>query len=296
MDSITHSLFAVMLFHACVPEGLILFAVLGAVLPDSDILLKRLSDHDPGLYVFSHGGFTHSIAGTVTVSTGIMLGFLVCLLAGGMRIIDGSYIALAFGLSWAGALSHIMLDALAFPGIPLLYPATSRKFSAGVFPGPSLVLLAASLGFLLMYMSGSASVPALTLYAAFGCVYILAHGVIKWFMATHHGGITIPSFNPFNWLVIREADDSFQVYRTGLSSRHSGVKVFPKNNGIDPGFIDRHKENPELQRLAYYSYIMVAEKEGSSVVIRDPLREEGVLYYPPSHTRIRLEQDGPAGV
>lgn len=291
MDSVTHALVAVLLFHAPFPGWVVVFAILGATLPDIDVFLKRISDRDPRLYIFSHGGFTHSIPGTLAVSTGIVLGFIAWQYSLN-QVLEPSLLSMAFGLAFAGALTHIVLDALAFPGIPLLYPATSRKYSAGIFLGPSLVFLAVSIGFLVMYLIGYIGIPALSMYGIFGVVYILVHLLLKVFIAANHEGMTIPTINPLKWLVIRESRDSYQVYYTGLRTRRSNMKVFARYEGVDRGFLNRHLLDPEMQRLAYYSYITVAGREGEVVVVYDPIREEGLLYYPPSYTRVRLPWDG----
>lgn len=290
MDSLTHAIVAVVLFNAPFPGQAVLFAILGATLPDIDILLKRFSDRDPGLFVFSHGGFTHSITGILVVSAGIVVGFLLWQNLGGQTG-DLSSLLLAFAFACAGGITHIMLDVLAFPGIPLLYPITSRKFTAGIFAGPSLVFLGVSLGLFLLFLSGYPILSALPAVAAFGGIYILAHVLLKVFVASNHKGITIPTFNPLKWLVIHGSSDSYTVYRTGLLAGNGSMTVYPRYDGVNPEFIRRHMSDPEMQRLAYYSYIMVAGSEGDTVVIRDPLREDGVLFYPPAFTKVCISKD-----
>jgi inner membrane protein len=296
VDSITHGLVAVLLSHTLCPGGPVLFAVLGAVLPDSDIFLKWISDRDPRLFIFTHGGFTHSILGTTVIATGIVLGFWAWLYSSDQGYAGVPMLVFALGFSWAGALTHIGLDALAFPGIPILYPVSSKKFSAGIFPGPSLVLFATSVGFLLMFLTGYIGISALSLYASFGMAFILAHVLMKAIVATHHRGLTIPTINPLKWLVIREFQDSYQVYSTSLLKRSMNVTVYQRYEGVEPSFLDRHSGDPEIRRLLYYSYFTISGREGREVVIRDPLREDGVLFYPPCYTRVRLpcEADEPS--
>jgi len=289
MDSLTHALVAAMLFLNPFPGQPVFFAILGATLPDIDFIFRRISDHDPGLFIFSHGGFTHSIPGILAVSAGIAAGFLSWQSWVG-QVWDLSPLLTVFVFSCAGGLTHLLLDVLAFPGIPLLYPVTSRKITAGIFPGPSLVFLAISLALLLLFMFGF---PVFTLFpsiAVFGGMYILAHVLLKVFVSRKHRGITIPTFNPLRWLIIRKSGDSYEVYRTGLRNRPGHVKVYPRNDGVDPEYICRHSDDPEVQRLAYYSYIMVTGTEGGGVVIRDPLREDGFLFYPPSYTRVLIKE------
>lgn len=290
MDSLTHALVAVLLFSAPFPGQAMLFGILGATLPDIDILLKKISDRDPELFVFSHGGFTHSISGILAVSTGIVIGFLLWQnLMGRTGALFSPFLVFAFAC--AGGMTHVMLDVLAFPGIPLLYPLSPRKFTAGIFAGPSLVFLGVSLGLFLLFSFGYPVLPALPAVAVCGGIYILAHVLLKVYVGLNHKGITIPSFNPLKWLVIQGSSEDFTVYRTGLLAGNGNVTVYPRYDGVNPEFIHRHMRDPELQRLAYYSYIMVAGSEGDTVVIRDPLREDGVLFYPPAFTRVCISKD-----
>lgn len=279
-----------LLFNAPFPGQAVLFGILGATLPDIDILLKKISDRDPGLFVFSHGGFTHSISGILAVSAGIMIGFLLWQNLIG-RTGDLSSLSLACALACAGGITHVMLDVLAFPGIPILYPLTPRKFTAGIFAGPSLVFLGVSLGLFLLFLSGYPVLPALPVVAVCGGIYILAHVLLKVYVGLNHQGITIPTFNPLKWLVIQESSESFTVYRTRLLAGNGNKTIYPRYDGVNPEFMHRHMSDPELQRLAYYSYIMVAGSDGDTVVIRDPLREDGVLFYPPAFTRVCIPKD-----
>lgn len=291
MDSITHGLVAMLAFHATFPGLLVLFAVLGAVLPDSDVLLSLLSDRDPRLFVFTHGGFTHSIPGSAAIAFGVAAGFQAWQYLAGQGHVGVTFLVLAWALAWAGALSHIALDALAFPGIPLLYPASTRKYSAGIFPGPSLVLFGTSLGFLLMHLAGYAGTGALYAYMAFVGVFVAAHAVLKAFVAARHPGLTIPTFNPMKWLVVREVEDSYEVCSAGLSRECTSIAVFPRYDGVRPEYLDRHSNDPEMARVTYHSYITVAARRDGSIVVRDPLRDSGILRYPPYYRSVRLPEE-----
>ncbi|MDD4127941.1 MAG: metal-dependent hydrolase, partial [Methanomicrobium sp.] len=79
MDFLTHA-FSVMLLGGHINIFLVCFGVIGTVLPDIDILMQRFlgSGSDSRLYIFSHGGITHSIAGAVLIA---VAGFsTVCLM------------------------------------------------------------------------------------------------------------------------------------------------------------------------------------------------------------------------
>ena len=67
MDSLTHALTAAVLAYVLGIPELMPFLVLGAVIIDADILFSRVSDSNPRLYLFTHGGMAHSIGGAVGI-------------------------------------------------------------------------------------------------------------------------------------------------------------------------------------------------------------------------------------
>ena len=68
MDALSHALITVIIFLAAgSTSSLIPFAVIGAVIVDADIFFSIISDRIPELYIFTHGGFAHSIHGAVAV-------------------------------------------------------------------------------------------------------------------------------------------------------------------------------------------------------------------------------------
>jgi hypothetical protein len=46
-------------------------------------------------------------------------------------------------------------------------------------------------------------------------------------------------------------------------------------------FLSKFENIPEFQRFRYYSYIIAAEKNSTTVTFHDHLRERGLLFYPP---------------
>ena len=68
MDSLTHALVADILSYSLGFPQFIPFAVIGAVIIDTDVLFSRISDRHPSLYLFAHGGIAHSLAGAVVLS------------------------------------------------------------------------------------------------------------------------------------------------------------------------------------------------------------------------------------
>lgn len=294
MDAITHALSAWMIFPENVPGSLVLYVMLGAVIPDVDILLKFISDRDPRLFIFTHGGFTHSITGAFAAAIGA---FLPTLFMPSPELpLFGPFPAtpvLLLLLIWAGALTHLLLDLLAYPGIPLLYPAKTRKFTLGVFPGPSVVLFGISISFLILWLLGMVGRADLPLYLIVFAAFLLANFILKGYVAVSGEGITIPTFNPLRWMEVRETGDEYELWIRPLFGNAEQAGRYKKTDGVDPRELMRHSDNPEVRRLEYYSYFTIAERRGDEITLRDPLREDGFILYPPFYRRIRIPQEEP---
>ena len=142
------------------PLLLIPFAVIGAVIVDADIFFRIISDRVPELYIFTHGGFAHSIPGAVAVSALGTSGILLAVLAGAVPAwVLSIPLPLAFFAILAGAGIHLGIDALAYPGIPLLYPLSDSKVTFGILPGPSIFLFITTSGILITRALGQVNTP-----------------------------------------------------------------------------------------------------------------------------------------
>ncbi|MBP1929920.1 inner membrane protein [Methanolinea mesophila] len=293
MDSVTHAFFvAAVLAYLGHPE-LILFGVMGAVLMDSDILYSRISDHFPSLYVFTHGGFTHSLAGALVTGGATSAG--ICLTAStGMipALILSEIPPAAFAAVFLGSFTHVALDLLAYPGIPVFYPVTDRKYTLGVFAGPSPVMMVVSWVYLILLILGVAPLSALPVWSALFILVVAFFSVLKIAMAFHLEGESIPTFNPLVWYEIRETDEAFIFRCISLLRGTCGEKEFVKSRDVPSRDVALSSGDPEVKRLRYYSYFTTAEREGDAIVIRDPLRDEGIIFYPPSYKKIRIEKNG----
>ncbi len=277
VDSLTHALAISAIFAIAGWPELIPFAALGAVAPDIDITFQRFSDRDPRLYIFTHGGITHSITGAIAVS------LLVGLTALPVSTLIGYRTSLipAIAAMLLGALSHIFLDFLAYPGIPLLYPATDKKYTIGIAAGPTPWLLIASITFGAFILTGRASIENLWIYAGFFTLVIAASGVLKAYVSARSGGIAIPGFNPLRWLIIAETPDAYRVYSYHLLKGRQKPTDYPKLLDVTEEEISRLKASPEVRRMRYHSYIVTAARAGNGIELTDPLRQQGYLWYPP---------------
>ena len=281
MDSVTHALAASSLLLALGRPELVPFAALGAVSMDADVLLLRFPGKDPGHYVFTHGGFTHSIAGCLAVGCAFFAAVAAVTLAGPGAWLFGAGLGPAGLLALlAGALTHVTCDFLAYPGIPVLYPLTDRKFTLGIFAGPSILLLGVSWGYLATLLLGTAHLSDYRAWAMVFLAYIGGKALLKLFVAATSDGATVPTKNPFHWFVIRDLDGTYSIQSRNLLGGPAEPRVFPKFTNISPAEVEGLRDLPEVRRHRYNSYIQTVEKNGETVTFRDPFRSEGFTRYP----------------
>ena len=155
VDALSHALIVLILFSATGLTPLLPFAILGAVIMDVDIFFPFISDTNPSLYLFTHGGITHSLAGALVLS---VLACLVTILIASAGIISlpalEGYGVYGFAAVLCGALAHLAIDVLACPGIPLLAPFADRKYTLGILPGPSILLAGVAFGVVAVTVTG----------------------------------------------------------------------------------------------------------------------------------------------
>jgi inner membrane protein len=289
MDSLTHT-FAVMIIAPDSMTGPYLFSlVLGAVIPDIDILFKPVSDRYPSLFISTHGGFTHSILGSLAVASLALLGLII---AAGTRIQPnvtdtGSWTIIGI-LIVTGTLSHILLDVLAYPGIPLLYPFSVDRFTVGIFPGPSIVLLVASIGYATLVLTGHTSISVFSGYIAFFVLFIVSSGVLSLYVRAVNDGRAIPTLHPLRWLLISEDNHHYFLRWFSPITTQGPQVIYEKYRGTTECEIEPLFSNPEYRRMRFYSYIITAERIGDTVTFRDPLRIDRVIFYPPFYAEITL--------
>jgi inner membrane protein len=293
VDALSHALIAVILFSGPGLLPLIPFAVLGAVIPDIDILFVRISDRNPSLYLFTHGGIAHSIAGVFVLS---LIAYSTVILLAAAGIIPAGAPAAAgmygFAAILAGALLHLLIDVSAIPGIPVLAPFSDRKYTLGILPGPSLLLAVAAFGLVVVTVLSILSFSsALVLYGMI-VIFSLAVRVGIFLIATGTlPGRKIPTINPLRWLVIEEDESSYMTRYYTLFRGCSDDAVFEKFRNTDSHEIAVASYLPEVRRLRFFSYIVTAERTGSVLVLSDPLRERGLLYYPTNYKRVEVKLD-----
>jgi len=293
VDALSHALIAAIILIALGQPAFIPFAVIGAVIPDADIFFPFISDRSPRLYLFTHGGIAHSIAGAVALSVLAFFGIALIRATGYIPdwIFAGYGIA-AFLTLLSAALLHLFIDFLACPGIPLLAPFSDRKFTSGILPGPSVLVMAASAGTLVLIVAGHVPIiAALALYAAIVVIYLACRTGFFLYVRAMVPGRRVPTINPFRWLVITEDDAAFTVRYYTVFYGFSGGDVIEKFRNTDAREVEPYLDLDEVRRLAFYSWIMTAEKDNATLVFHDPLREKGYVWYPPRFRRVVISED-----
>ena len=299
MDSITHALLAAFVFYAAGLPVLIPFAILGAVILDADILFFFFSSRRPSRYMFIHGGASHSIVGsTVMAIVAFILAFLVIYVLGPVIpwTPENSFLPAALGAVLAGAWLHLVLDWLATPGIPLAWPSEDRRYTLGVFAGPSPVMLAVSLAFILLVATRLTSPMSIIYYGLFFLAYFAVWAGLRGYVAHTIPGDVYPTMHPLRWLVIRHKQGTWSscFIRLGRDGR-SDINSWPEYSNLEPEELSGVDSIPEVKRVRYHSYFTVAEKNEGTIIIRDPLREARILRYPPYYVRVVLEKGDNGG-
>ena len=291
MDALSHALIVLILFSVTGLTPLLLFAILGAVIMDVDIFFPLISDTNPSLYLFTHGGITHSLAGALVLS---VLSCLVTILLASAGIIPlpalEGYGVYGFAAVLCGALSHLAIDVLACPGIPILAPFADRKYTLGILPGPSILLAGAAFGVIAVTVTGLLEFsPALTLYAGIILSYLAVRGGLFLVVSTWLPGRKIPGIHPLRWLTITGDEASFTVKQYTLFRGFSGESVFSRYKNTCTSEVESALRFPEVRRLFFHSYGVTAVRDGSDLILSDPLREKGYLYYPPHYKRVTVK-------
>jgi inner membrane protein len=296
VDSITHALLVATLLAAAGAQEFIVFGILGAVILDADILFTLVSRNRPSLYMYIHGGAAHSIVGsTVMAVVAYSLFFIVWVSAGAAFWFP---VVFQFGIAAVlctvgGAWVHVALDYLATPGIPLFWPRSKRKYTAGIFAGPSFFMIVVSWTFLILMISGIIPVSFLWIYGALFLVFLCARSVIRMIAFVRLPRYTYPTFNPLRWMVIRKEGSSWSAGFFSLSGTAFGeAKTYPEYTGVTEDDMKEIEFIPEVRRVRYHSYFTVAERNGESITVMDPLRADGTIRYPPYYIKVTVGNNG----
>ena len=261
---------------------LIPFGILGAVIPDLDILFYLVSSKRPHLYMFIHGGLAHSLSGAAAIAI-IAYGILYVLI----RTIEYffhitlpvTFTLLALIAVIAGAMTHVALDFLASPGIPLFWPWKETRYTPGIFAGPSPIMIFISLGFIILYIAGLIPVSGLKIYGSLFLAYLAISVMIRIAATLKIKGKTHPTINPLKWRVIEKENNSWSLkFVDLLTGRDTGNRTWPALQGVTEEDIARISDIPEVRRVRYHSAFTIAyRRDNGDIVIGDPSRVEGIV-------------------
>jgi hypothetical protein len=132
---------------------------------------------------------------------------------------------------------------------------------------------------------------ALLLYASTVLLYLTVRLVLFLFAFIRLHGRKVPGVNPFRWLAISEYETYYSVRQYSLLRGSSGESVFTKYKDTSADEVRGALRFPEVRRLFFHSSCVTAERIGSVLILTDPLREKGFLYYPPHYKRVAVTID-----
>jgi inner membrane protein len=234
MDTITHSLLGALVVRSVFPaqqskhpftnrQRLLAGAVAGAF-PDIDYIASWV---DPVIYLtLWHRSITHSFVMLPlwALLAGVTLSFLF------RQRREWRYLSMLAGVS---LLSHIASDLITVYGTQVLAPLSSWRASIGttfiIDPWFTLVVL---IGFIAGFKSASQRLP----YACLAVLlsYVLFQGGLKQYaltIAQHHvqrediSAVRVAAFpqpfSPFNWKIIIETDDYYDISYVNLSGGYA---------------------------------------------------------------------------
>jgi inner membrane protein len=289
MDIFTHAVAILVILYATGNTVFIPFGILGAVIIDIDMAWFPIA-RNPSFYLLHHAGFSHSFLGATVLSAIAFVTTLALASAGWLPgTLPGGILVPAFAAMLAGAYLHLFLDWLAAPGLPLLYPLTEKRFGLAMTPMPLFFLITLlALGSLGVIFFRGLTVELAEVYGAIFTGIILVSAGMKWLVHRKAPGRSYSTLHPFQWIVIREENPSYSVMVYDMFRGVIQELNFEKYRNITPSEGHRYDRLPELRRHRYFSYISTVEKEGSEITFHDPVREKGLISYPPWYPSVTV--------
>jgi inner membrane protein len=288
MDIFTHAVAILVILYATGNAVFIPFGVLGAVIIDIDMAWFFFA-RNPSFYLLHHAGFSHSFFGATVLSAIAFVTTLGLASAGWLPwTIPEGILVPAFAAILAGACIHLFLDYLAAPGLPLLYPLTEKRFGLAMTPMPLYFLITlTSLVSLGVILFRGLTIELAEIYGAIFAGIILVSAGMKWLVHRKAPGRSFYTLHPFQWIVIREENPSYTVVVYDMFRGVIRELNFEKYRNITPEEAHRY-DSPELRCHRYFSYISAVEKKGSEIRFHDPVREEGLMSYPPWYQSVSV--------
>jgi hypothetical protein len=127
--------------------------------------------------------------------------------------------------------------------------------------------------------------------ATFTGIVIVSAGM-KWLLHRKVPGRSYYTMHPFRWIVIREENPSYTVMVYDMFAGILREMTFEKYRNITPGEAHQHDRLPEIRRHRYFSFTTTVEKNGGEIRFHDPVREEGLIPYPPWYPSVTVKTSG----
>ena len=228
MDIFSHALLPYLLGNFFrLNEKLIAAFVLGGIAPDLDLLVVWINYFYPTSLLIVHRGFTHTfLFGLFTVLIVLYLASRTPVKSSIQRFVDFDldfslpYIAITF----AGLISHLVLDFLTTRGVPLFYPWNNVRYSAEIFFQTETIIMIASLVVLAELFREKQSKDRsptiskrnlLVIFLAFfilvGAIRIEGKETTQSFFSNENAKF-YPDSGLFQWVVLEDNLDRFHVY------------------------------------------------------------------------------------
>jgi inner membrane protein len=144
-----------------------------------------------------------------------------------------------------------------------------------------------ALGFLGVTLFRGLTIELAEVSGAIFAGIILVSAAMKWLIHRKAPGRSYYTLHPFQWIVIREENPSYTVVVYDTFRGVIRELTFEKYRNIRPE--EAHRcDSPELRRHRYFSYISTVERNGSEITFHDPVREEGLISYPPWYPSVTV--------
>lgn len=283
MDFFFHALLPYLLgrFLGLKREYLAAF-VLGGIAPDLDTLVVWINQIHPTSYLIVHRGFTH------TLFFGFFLAAILLFLVSRNSIkvrsrgfitedIEFSLSALAY--AYGGIISHLFLDFLTTGGVPLFYPLTATRYSAGIFSRIEIVIMIATLLVIAKLITGRQKIKIDKRMSAVFLIFLLVVSGIRIGGKEMAYGFyedspeIYPDLNLFQWIILKNdsENNSFRISYFNLLSgelprnfSYLRKNVPPDEDGFDEA-LEATEILPQVKLFRWRSdavAINASEKDG----------------------------------
>lgn len=274
MDPLTHSLAGAVIasfsgHEPSLANPVYLGVILGSLAPDIDIVYQLKGAM---CYLKYHRGFSHSILGSGAIS------FLITGLL--MLFYPHAEFGELFLWTFAGALSHILLDVLNSYGAKVLWPLHNKKINIGILtifdPILVLIMLATIVGRFYTYLSVWFGAGAVLTYLVFR--YFIALKIRKVLLRRYGDKLmlkisVLPSMiNIWNWHFMVEYKNKFIVGEISFFSwRSKNKKIFRKqlNHPVVKAALDSRLGKMFKEFTPIFHVFCKRNKQGHEVIFID---------------------------